>query len=189
MDHEALIREADTRLLDARDELEALRPALVGELARWLSGWWEIHATTLVRTEHERSSELGREGLRVLKADLRACADAAEATVDDALRDVSAWPPEHANGHRYGGSLDQALRRCLARIAPVLARHGYTTEPFQRIGDDWRYRYAYDISASARAVLDGVARQAQQVQAARRRLEEAREQQAQDAAGDLWETA
>jgi len=189
MSHDEAIHEAENAVRGARKSLDLVRPDFVSEAGRWLGEWWEKHVATIVRKEHARTTELGKDELGRMKADLHEHVTSAEAEIEQALVKESAWPPSNSHGRHLTDPLDKALRRVMGQIAPVLAARGYVDDSFERKGGNWRYRFAYDISEETRDVLERGAHAAAEVRGAESRLHEAEQAKARDAAADMWEGA
>ena len=186
MSHDEVIREAETTARTARERLEVIRPEFVAAASQWLSAWWENYVATIVRSEHAHTTELGRDELASLKADLRKHMDSAEPTVEQVLVEEDAWPPSPSYSRRLAEPMDKAIRRALGQIAPVVEARGYDDESFERAGAGWRYRFAFDVSDEMLDIAGRGARMAEEVRAAEARVQEAQEAKAQEAADDLW---
>jgi hypothetical protein len=189
MGHEEAIQEAEDAVRQARENLDAIRPDFVAEAGRWLGTWWEEHVATVVRTQHERTTELGKDQLAELKADLRQQMDSSNEVVERWLSHEAAWPPAPMWGRALPKPLDTAMRRALGQVAPVLEVRGYKDESFERQGQGWRYRFAFDTSDATLGVVERAAQAGGALRAAEARLQEAQEAKARDVAGDLWDSA
>jgi len=62
--------------------VDAIRSEFVAAAGRWLAVWWQEWVETVVRTQHARTAELGKDELGSLKADVHKQIDSAEAAVE-----------------------------------------------------------------------------------------------------------
>ncbi len=192
-----------------RTQMEAVQRQLVEATTRFAVDWFNEHVQQAVLANPAFTQEAGLEGLRTLKAELRALIERTPQIVAEHLDRDEFWshraptPPDEHMGiwgrHRYPSdrpspSLETAIRDILGHVGPLVLSRGLVSPDERR---NWqqgssshpRYPYWIEWPAEMRTLLETYRHLDDQLRNALTRIEALQQQKGEVEAKRLWDQA
>lgn len=135
-DHHEMLRKLNDRLEQLGNEIDTAQARLVSVMGCALAKWYLERAKEFVKSEPERSEQLGLDHLREMKEGVKDLSNTAELQVKNHLKRSNLWwdgngspkKLEERTPHMTQHALIETYNACRDQLVDVVAPYGYMRE-------------------------------------------------------------